>query len=400
MGTHPGTGFALTRFETIAPDQQQGNDFFVDAWKRHQIALKPGHDIVYSTGIRDRPRFAENIRPEVLIARITEHLRRELEHQGQSVDRLIVATSMADYDDLPNLVAERTDLPTQVINAACANFAFALQRVLYGIPGNPDLRRDVLLNRHVLIVWLEMWRMVNLCNHKVAPLFGDACIAAGLTNERSTNREGLPVSRYRILDLDAERFAIDEPCIWMNRVVDGREVGTNPATGAAIDRPFISVSGQVSADCSIDMNGRAVFRLAPQKMVESAVTLLRRNDLEPGSVEHIFAHRANLRMRSPMAEALTAQGFRRLAGEGARPFREEDIIMDMEHGGNAGGASLPLALADRDDAFKSGDRIICTAVGGGKGLQNWGLPIENGERVGPGEGKGELTAGSVLLEVI
>jgi 3-oxoacyl-[acyl-carrier-protein] synthase III len=148
------------------------------------------------------------------------------------------------------------------------------------------------------------------------------------------------------------------------------------------------------------MNGFEISKVAPVKMVDVAVELLERNGLSPNHVHHFHCHRANARMKKIIAKELNRRDFEpvELAQE-SRPWEPSDITMDLSEG-NSGGASLALGLHQCDDSFTSGDQIICTAVGGGRNLGNWEVPIGEDDVHRKETDEGELTCGAVLFEVV
>ncbi|MDR3273768.1 MAG: ketoacyl-ACP synthase III [Puniceicoccales bacterium] len=110
----------------------------------------------------------------------------------------------------------------------------------------------------------------------------------------------------------------------------------------------------------LKMDGREVFRLAVQKMGESAGEMLRRNNLKISDISHVVTHQANIRIMDAIADRLHI------------PQEKMRIILDKF--GNTSASSIILAI----DHYKKcgiilrGELIL--TVGFGAGL-TWGSAI-------------------------
>ncbi len=103
----------------------------------------------------------------------------------------------------------------------------------------------------------------------------------------------------------------------------------------------------------VRMNGQEVFRHAVSRLSEVATEALVANGVEPGQLDWLVPHQANLRIIEATARKL------RLAPEKA--------VISVDHHGNTSAASIPLALAEAvaDGRIKRGELLLMEAMGGG-----------------------------------
>ncbi|MFC7862568.1 beta-ketoacyl-ACP synthase III [Streptomyces murinus] len=101
------------------------------------------------------------------------------------------------------------------------------------------------------------------------------------------------------------------------------------------------------------MRGKEVYRHAVTRMAASARTALSGAGWTIGDLDHFVPHQANLRILHSVADDLG--------------LSRDRCVTNVDARGNAGAASLPLALADAmaADRIRPGDRLLLTAFGGG-----------------------------------
>ena len=104
---------------------------------------------------------------------------------------------------------------------------------------------------------------------------------------------------------------------------------------------------------AIYQEGKTVFKNAVSEMAFATQEVLRRNDLQPETVDYIIAHQANKRILDGTAKKL-----------GIDPAK---VIVTVDQHANTSAASVPLALkaAVDDGRIKSGDLLLMEAMGGG-----------------------------------
>ena len=103
----------------------------------------------------------------------------------------------------------------------------------------------------------------------------------------------------------------------------------------------------------LQMNGREVFKQAVRVMEKAAISILKRNHIEPKNLKYIIPHQANLRIIENLSQRLDI------------PLNR--FYNNLDKYGNTSAASIPLALSEcyRDKNLKNGDLILMIAFGGG-----------------------------------
>lgn len=106
-------------------------------------------------------------------------------------------------------------------------------------------------------------------------------------------------------------------------------------------------------DPFIRMDGRAVFKAAIEKMVESAHFVMDQAKISASDIKLFIPHQANLRIMSAVRERLG--------------INEDHMMVTVDTHGNTSAASIPLALdkAIRSGRLKRGDIALLQGVGGG-----------------------------------
>ena len=103
----------------------------------------------------------------------------------------------------------------------------------------------------------------------------------------------------------------------------------------------------------VRMEGREVFRHAVVRMAEAIDAALAANGLNPGDIDWLVPHQANLRIIEAMARRLN--------------LPEDRVVVTVDRHANTSAASIPLALCEAvgDQRIRSGDLILMEAMGGG-----------------------------------
>lgn len=235
-------------------------------------------------------------------------------------------------DDSPKFV------PAMDIRNQCSGF-------LYGLATAAAFVRSGAA-RHVLLVGAETHSAaLNLSSggKSVAALFGDG---AGAVVVSATDEDrGI---RGTWLGADG-RFAetLSQP-IW-----------------DITKRPFIPVNdqgvGQVAPDkLWAGMNGKVVFKHAVEKMILSVMQACWALQIEPKDIDLFLFHQANMRINQYV--------------QGQLGLPDEKVPHNIQHYGNTTAATLPILLAEADQAGKltKGKRVALVAFGSGF---TWGSAI-------------------------
>jgi len=114
------------------------------------------------------------------------------------------------------------------------------------------------------------------------------------------------------------------------------------------------------AQSYFEMAGKAVFWQAVQRMSESSRAALDRAGWQPGDVDRLVCHQANLRILNRLADALG--------------ISRDRVVGNIADVGNTAAASIPLAMdhAHVAGSLRAGDRVLLTAFGGGL---TWGSTV-------------------------
>ncbi|MGF1592951.1 MAG: beta-ketoacyl-ACP synthase III [Kiloniellaceae bacterium] len=101
------------------------------------------------------------------------------------------------------------------------------------------------------------------------------------------------------------------------------------------------------------MEGREVYRHAVVRMAEAIDAALEANGLNPGDIDWLVPHQANMRIIESMGRRLNLPGDR--------------VVVTVDRHANTSAASIPLALSEAvcDGRIRQGDLILMEAMGGG-----------------------------------
>lgn len=246
----------------------------------------------------------------------------------RTIDLVVLATTTPDRPcpATAPLIARQlglADVPAFDIGAVCTGF-------VYGLATATGLLSAGLADSVLLIGADAFSTIVDPDDRGTAPLFGDGGGAVVL--RRGTASEPGALIGF---DLGSDGELTD--------VITVRAGGSRSPLGA----------GPVTADHKFSMEGKVVYRHAVRRMVASSRAVLDRAGWRPGDVDHLVGHQANRRILEAVGTEL-----------GIDPGR---VVINLDRVGNTAAASIPLALADADEAgtFSPGERVLLTAFGGG-----------------------------------
>jgi 3-oxoacyl-[acyl-carrier-protein] synthase III len=234
------------------------------------------------------------------------------------VDLIVVATTTPDMqfpstacivqDKLGNTTAAAFD-----IQAVCSGFVYALHVANSLICSGAHTR--------ALVIGAEIYsRILDWSDRSTCVLFGDG---AGAVVLEASNQPG-------ILATDAR--------------ADGSQRG-------ALSVPGQIRNGAIFGSPYVHMHGQTVFKIAVEKMVETAHASLQKAG--EARVDWLIPHQANIRIMESTAKRMGVP--------------KEKLVATVSQHGNTSAASIPLAMdvAIRDGRIKRGDRLLLVGVGGG-----------------------------------
>jgi 3-oxoacyl-[acyl-carrier-protein] synthase-3 len=250
------------------------------------------------------------------------------------LDMVLVATSTPDFLGFPS-VASLVQHGLGAVNAgavdlgaACTGFVYALETARAFVAAGTA--------RHVLVIGAEVFsRIVDWTDRNTCILFGDGAGAVLVGPSDAPDQGWFAPSLLRS---------------------DGGGAGSllRPAGGTrkpVPDRP---------QDLLMAMDGRRVYAFAITVVKDIILEILAKNGLRLDEVDWFVPHQANARIVASAAQRL------------GLPL--ERFYLNMERYANTSGATIPLALAEMDQAglLKRGQLVV--TVGFGAGL-SWGANL-------------------------
>ena len=243
------------------------------------------------------------------------------------LDLIIVATSTPDFIFPSTACILQAKLgakrcPAFDVQAVCSGFVYALDIADKYIRSGTYQR--------ALVVGAEVFsRILDWNDRGTCVLFGDGAGAVVLA------ADDMPGVRATVLH------------------ADGSYAGILSTPGRIGD-------GKVTGDPFLRMDGQAVFKLAVRVLDEVARETLALCDMQPGDLDWLIPHQANVRILDSTAKKLG--------------IAAEKVIVTVDRHANTSAASVPLALdvAVRDGRIKPGHNVLLEGVGGGF---TWGAAL-------------------------
>ena len=276
--------------------------------------------IVERTGIKARHFAAPDVTSSDLGLEAAKRAIEAAGLQAADIDLIIVATSTPDmvFPSAACILQHKLGIagcPAFDIQAVCSGFIYALTVA--------DAMIKTGTASKALVIGAEVFsRILDFSDRTTCVLFGDG---AGAVVLEASETPGILAS-----DLHA----------------DGKHVGILSVPG------HVS-GGQVLGSPLLQMDGKAVFKLAVSVLESTARATLAKANLTEADIDWLIPHQANLRIMHSTAKKLKL------------PL--EKLIVTVDQHGNTSAASIPLALdeAVRSGKVKKGDILMLEGVGGG-----------------------------------
>jgi len=282
------------------------------------------------TGIRERRVADDNELTSDLGGNAAEEALAMARLSGADLDLIICATATPDetFPATATRIQERLGMRQGAafdVQAVCAGFIYAL-----AVADN-FLRLGQA--RNALVIGAETFsRILDYDDRSTCVLFGDGAGAV-------------------VLQAAEGNGAIESGVLSTHLYSDGRHHDALYVDGGP------SSTGTVG---HVRMEGREVFRHAVVRMAEAIDAALTANGLNPGDIDWMVPHQANLRIIDAATRTL-----------GIDPSR---VLVNIERYGNTSNASVPLALdeAVRTGRLEKGQLVLLVAFGGGV---TWGASL-------------------------
>lgn len=287
--------------------------------------------IVERTGIRQRHIAAEGeVTSDLAVAAAKQALERS-ETAADDLDLIIVATTTPDHTFPACAAAVQRKLGANGavafdVQAVCSGFVYALTVADNFIKAGQA--------KKVLVIGAETFsRILDWSDRSTCVLFGDGAGAVVIKAEDGTGS------------------VLDRGVLETHLGSDGRHYESLYVDGGPSST---GTSGYVR------MNGREVFRHAVGALVGATEHVLEKAGLQAKDVDWVVPHQANARILQAVAQRLEVD--------------PERILMTVDHHANTSAASIPLTLAEADEAgrFQRDQLLVINAMGGGF---SWGAAL-------------------------
>ena len=282
--------------------------------------------IVTRTGIKERRILKDPSKGTSFMAiEAAKQILVKSETQAEEIDMLILATITPDMKVAATAAKVATDIGAHNafafdLQAACSGFLYSMSMAAAKIEAGHC--------KKILVIGADkMSSIVDYTDRTTCIIFGDG--AGAVLMEASKNEYGWEDEYFRSNGIGQEYLHIK---------AGGSLHPTSQETMA-------------KGWENIYQDGKTVFKYAVSEMAAATNKILDRNQLNPESVDYIIAHQANKRI----LEATRKNAF----------LNEKQFLTNIENYGNTTAATLPLLLSDYQDQFKTGDKLLFTAFGGG-----------------------------------
>ncbi len=280
------------------------------------------------TGIEERHIAADGQATSDLAV---EAARRAMETAGVSPDEIgviIVATVTPDYPGLPNtacVVQEQLGAHNAFcfdVSAACSGLVYAMVTAYSMMKAMPGVKYALVFGAD------KLSSIVNWEDRNTCVLFGDGAAAVLMGRDAATEDSILG--------------------FYMGSAGSYVDALSTPVGGSRTP-----LTHENLAQHCIHMNGKEVFKLAVNAMVDCSQRVLGAAGVTAADLKLLIPHQANLRILNAVEQRLG--------------LREDQMYLNVNRYGNTSSASIGLCLDEivRSGVLKTGDLILLDAFGGG-----------------------------------
>lgn len=264
--------------------------------------------------------------------------RNAMENAGITADALdlIVVGTLSPDRPFPN-TACFVQKKIGAVNAACFSLEAACSGFLYGLQCAAGMIQSGAIQRALVIGAEKITMFVDWTDRNTCVLFGDGAGAAII------ERTEPELNGYLGCTLGADGTYT--------------ELLTVPAGGSETPTTTKTIE---SGDNFIKMEGREVFKLAVNAMVNAANTALDQAGVKAEDIRWLVPHQANTRIIQAVGKKLG--------------MPNENVFINVEKYGNTSAATIPIALDEinRSGVVEPGDLVLAVAFGGGL---TWGATL-------------------------
>lgn len=283
--------------------------------------------ITTRTGIKERRIARDDESASDMGVNAARHALEKGGIKPEEIDAVICATITPDYP-LPStacLIQKCLELKNAFafdLSAACSGFIYALSSAEDMLL--QDKAKTVLVVATEKLSYITDWKERSTC-----VLFGDG--AGAVILKKSEGENGI-LSTYLGSDGTLDDLLIV------------------PVGGSR--RPLTEETIRMR-EHYLKMEGNKVFKVAVQRMAESATKAIEKAGIRPENIKLIIPHQANLRIIDAIAKRLD--------------LKKEQVFINVDKTGNTSAASIAISLAEAEaeKLIKEGDIVVLVSFGSG-----------------------------------
>ncbi len=255
---------------------------------------------------------------------VNDLLRKTNTHPDE-VDMLICGVVTPDmlFPASANIISDKCGIKNAFgfdMNAGCSSFLYAL------ITASKYVESGT--HKKVVVVGADkMSSITDYTDRQTCPIFGDG--AGAVLLEPNTDGFGVIDSVMQVDGAGRKH---------LHQVAGG---SMYPPTHETID----------NRQHFIYQEGQPVFKAAVSHMADTAVEVMKRNNIEPEQLAWLVPHQANMRIIEATAKRMG--------------IKKEQVMINIERYGNTTSATLPLCLWEWESQLRKGDNVILATFGAG-----------------------------------
>ena len=282
--------------------------------------------IMTRIGIKERRILkGEGLGTSDIAVHAVNDLLRKTNTNPDDIDMLIcgVVTPDMQFPATANIISDKVGIKNAFgydLNAGCSSFLYALVTASKFIESGT--------HKKVIVVGADkMSSITDYTDRATCPIFGDG--AGAVLLEPSTDGYGVVDSLMKV-DGSGRKF--------LHQVAGG---SCYPA----------SIETVTKRQHYIFQDGQPVFKAAVSNMADTAVEMMKRNNLTPENLAWLVPHQANMRI-------IDATGNR-------MGLSKDKVMINIQKYGNTTSATIPLCLWEWEPRLRKGDNIIIATFGAG-----------------------------------
>ncbi|MDY0253476.1 MAG: beta-ketoacyl-ACP synthase III [Tenuifilaceae bacterium] len=255
---------------------------------------------------------------------VNDLLRKTNTHPDE-VDMLIcgVVTPDMQFPATANIISDKCGIKNAFgydLNAGCSSFLYALVTASKFVESGS--------HKKVVVVGADkMSSITDYTDRQTCPIFGDGAGAV-------------------LLEPTEDGFGVVDSIMHVDG--SGRKHLHQVAGGSCYPASAETVAKRQHF---IYQEGQAVFKAAVSNMADTAVEIMKRNNIEPEQLAWLVPHQANMRIIEATAKRMGIQ--------------KEQVMINIQRYGNTTSATIPLCLWEWEPQLRKGDNIIIATFGAG-----------------------------------